>query len=34
VLAAAATYLLVLPLLPNFVSDLVVGARLLLDLPQ
>lgn len=31
--AAGATYLLVLPPLPNFVSDLVVGARLLLDVP-
>ena len=31
---AAATYLLVLPPLPNFVSDVVVGVRLLLDLPQ
>jgi hypothetical protein len=33
-LAAAATYLLVLPPLPNFVSDAAVGVRLLLDLPQ
>ena len=32
--AAAATYLLVLPPLPNFVNDVVVGVRLLLDLPQ
>ncbi len=32
--AAAATYLLVLPPLPNFVNDLVAGARLLLDVPQ
>ena len=32
--AAAATYLLVLPPLPNFVSDVMVGARLLLDVPQ
>jgi hypothetical protein len=32
--AAAATYLLVLPPLPNFVNDLVVGARLLLGIPQ
>ncbi len=31
---AAATYLLVLPPLPNFVNDVVVGVRLLLDLPQ
>lgn len=32
--AAVATYLLVLPPLPNFVSDVVVGVRLLLDVPQ
>lgn len=32
--AAAATYLLVLPPLPNFVSDGVVAARLLLDIPR
>jgi hypothetical protein len=32
--AAAATYLLVLPPLPNFVSDVVVAVRLLLDIPQ
>jgi hypothetical protein len=32
--AAVATYLLVLPPLPNFVSDPLVGARLLLDVPQ
>ncbi len=32
--AAAATYLVVLPPLPNFVSDVVVAVRLLLDLPQ
>ncbi len=32
--AAAATYLLVLPPLPNFVSDVIVGVRLLLDVPQ
>jgi hypothetical protein len=31
---AVATYLLVLPPLPNFVSDVVVGVRLLLDVPQ
>ena len=31
---AAATYLLVLPPLPNFVSDAVHGARLLFDVPQ
>ncbi len=31
---AVATYLLVLPPLPNFVSDVVSGARLLLDVPQ
>jgi hypothetical protein len=30
----AATYLLVLPPLPNFVNDVVAGARLLLDIPQ
>jgi hypothetical protein len=33
-LAAAATYLLVLPPLPNFVSDAGVGMRLLLDLAK
>ena len=27
-------YLLVLPPLPNFVSDAVTGARLLFDIPQ
>ena len=32
--AAAATYLLVLPPLPNLVNDVVVGVRLLLDVPQ
>jgi hypothetical protein len=32
--AAAATYLLVLPPLPNFVSDAMVGLRLLLDVPK
>jgi hypothetical protein len=32
--AAAATYLLVLPPLPNLVHDVVVGVRLLLDVPQ
>ena len=32
--AAVATYLLVLPPLPNFVSDVMVGVRLLLDVPQ
>jgi hypothetical protein len=32
--AAAATYLLVLPPLPNFVSDVVAALRLLLDIPQ
>jgi hypothetical protein len=32
--AAAATYLLVLPPLPNLVDDVVVGVRLLLDVPQ
>jgi hypothetical protein len=32
--AAAATYLLVLPPLPNFVSDVVVAVRLLLDVPR
>jgi len=32
--AAAATYLLVLPPLPNFVSDVMVALRLLLDVPQ
>jgi hypothetical protein len=32
--AAVGTYLLVLPPLPNFVSDVVVGVRLLLDVPQ
>jgi hypothetical protein len=32
--AAAATYLLVLPPLPNLVSDLLKGVRLLLDVPQ
>jgi hypothetical protein len=31
---AVATYLLVLPPLPNFVSDAVNGARLLFDVPQ
>jgi len=31
---AIATYLLVLPPLPNFVSDVVDGARLLFDIPQ
>ena len=31
---AVATYLLVLPPLPNFVSDAVTGARLLFDIPQ
>jgi hypothetical protein len=31
---AVATYLLVLPPLPNFVSDAVDGARLLFDVPQ
>jgi hypothetical protein len=31
---AVATYLLVLPPLPNFVSDVLVGARLLFDIPQ
>jgi hypothetical protein len=31
---AVATYLLVLPPLPNFVSDALVGARLLFDIPQ
>jgi hypothetical protein len=31
---AAATYLLVLPPLPNFVSNAVAGARLLFDIPQ
>jgi hypothetical protein len=31
---AVATYLLVLPPLPNFVSDVVDGARLLFDVPQ
>jgi hypothetical protein len=34
VAAAAATYLLVLPPLPNFVSDVVVALRLLLDVPR
>jgi hypothetical protein len=32
--AAAATYLLVLPPLPNFVSDVVAALRLLLDIPR
>ncbi len=32
--AAVATYLLVLPPLPNFVSDVMAGVRLLLDVPQ
>jgi hypothetical protein len=32
--AAAATYLIVLPPLPNFVSDVMVGVRLLLDVPR
>ena len=31
---AVATYLLVLPPLPNFVSNAVTGARLLFDIPQ
>jgi hypothetical protein len=31
---AAATYLLVLPPLPNFVNDVVDGARLLFDIPR
>jgi hypothetical protein len=31
---AAATYLLVLPPLPNFVSNALTGARLLFDIPQ
>ena len=31
---AAATYLLLLPPLPNFVNNPVVVARLLLDIPQ
>ena len=34
VAVVAATYLLVLPPLPNFVSDVVHGARLLFDVPQ
>jgi hypothetical protein len=34
VAVAVATYLLVLPPLPNFVSDMVNGARLLIDIPQ
>jgi hypothetical protein len=34
VAAAAATYLLVLPPLPNFVSQVTSGARLLLDVPR
>ncbi|HEY3670247.1 MAG TPA: hypothetical protein VGN51_04880 [Acidimicrobiia bacterium] len=34
VAAAVATYLVVLPPLPNFVSDVMVGVRLLLDVPQ
>jgi hypothetical protein len=33
-MVATATYLLVLPPLPNFVSDVVDGARLLFDIPQ
>ena len=33
-IVAAATYLLVLPPLPNFVSNLVTSARLLLNVPQ
>jgi len=32
--AAAATYLLLLPPLPNLVHDVVVGVRLLLDVPR
>jgi hypothetical protein len=32
--AAAATYLVILPPLPNFVSDVLVGVRLLLDVPK
>ena len=34
VAVAVATYLLVLPPLPNFVSDAVKGARLLFDIPR